>query len=48
MGMLKFYSVAFFSLLAGAAVVHNIYKPDLSLPVETSTAGTSDAPAVPK
>jgi hypothetical protein len=29
MGMIKAYAVALFSMLAGAAVVHNIYKPDL-------------------
>jgi hypothetical protein len=27
--LLKAYSVALISLLAGAAVVHNLYKPDL-------------------
>jgi hypothetical protein len=27
--LLKAYSVAMISLLAGAAVVHNFYKPDL-------------------
>jgi hypothetical protein len=27
--ILKAYTVAIFSLLAGAAFVHNIYKPDL-------------------
>ena len=34
MGLLKFYSTALFSLLAGAAAVHTLYKPDLRLPVE--------------
>ncbi len=29
MSWLKAYAVAITSLLAGAAVVHNIYKPDL-------------------
>lgn len=28
-GWLKGYAVAIVSLLSGAAVVHNIYKPDL-------------------
>lgn len=27
--LFKAYSIAFISLLAGAAVVHNIYTPDL-------------------
>jgi hypothetical protein len=27
--LFKAYSVALLSLLAGAAVVHNVYKPDL-------------------
>ena len=29
MSMLRAYAVAFASLLAGAAVVHAVYKPDL-------------------
>lgn len=29
MGWAKAYAVAFVSLLSGAAVVHNIYQPDL-------------------
>jgi hypothetical protein len=37
MEMLKVYSVALLSLLAGAAVVHNIYRPDLRLPVDHSS-----------
>ena len=31
-GWLKGYAVAIVSLLSGAAVVHNIYKPDLVRP----------------
>eukprot|EP00897_Mesotaenium_endlicherianum_P004881 jgi/Mesen1/4420/ME000225S03412 len=31
--MLRSYVVAFSSLLGGAALVHNIYKPDLTIPV---------------
>ena len=30
MNYLKPYAVAIMSLLAGASVVHNIYKPDLA------------------
>ncbi|BDA41624.1 hypothetical protein COCOBI_02-4050 [Coccomyxa sp. Obi] len=33
MSWLKAYAVAITSLLTGAAVVHNIYKPDLTLPI---------------
>lgn len=29
---LRAYGVAVASMLAGAAVVHNIYKPDLTIP----------------
>lgn len=29
----KGYTTILFSMLAGAAVVHNIYKPDLTLPI---------------
>lgn len=32
MSWFKAYSVAMVSLLAGAAVVHNLYKPDLRIP----------------
>ena len=32
MGYLAAYAVAFASLLAGASVVHLIYKPDLVMP----------------
>jgi hypothetical protein len=31
MSWFKAYSVAMVSLLAGAAVVHNLYKPDLRI-----------------
>ncbi|CAI5982734.1 unnamed protein product [Closterium sp. NIES-65] len=30
--MIRSYAVAIASLLAGASVVHNIYKPDLTIP----------------
>lgn len=30
--MLRSYVVALASMLAGASVVHNIYKPDLTIP----------------
>jgi hypothetical protein len=39
MEILRVYSVALLSLLAGAALVHNLYKPDLRLPVEPSGRG---------
>ena len=29
---LRAYGVAFASLLAGASLVHNVYKPDLTIP----------------
>lgn len=35
--LLKAYSLALVSLLAGAAVVHNLYKPDL---VRDTAGGT--------
>jgi len=34
MGHLTAYCVAIASLLAGAAVVHNVYKPSLVLPLD--------------
>jgi hypothetical protein len=34
MGHLTAYCVAIASLLTGAAVVHNLYKPNLVLPLE--------------
>lgn len=37
--MLKAYAVAVVSMLAGAAVVHNVYKPDL---VRTLAMGEVD------
>lgn len=43
MEMLKVYSVALLSLIAGAAFVHNIYKPDLSLPVESGSGGADSS-----
>jgi hypothetical protein len=43
--MLKVYAVALASLMAGAAVVHTIMKPDLTLPVEPSGG---DTPAKPE
>ena len=33
MGFLLAYAVGIASMLAGAAVVHNIYKPNLVLPI---------------
>lgn len=33
MSMMRAYAVALVSLLSGAAVVHALYKPDLTLPV---------------
>lgn len=41
MSWFKAYSVAMASLLAGAAVVHNVYKPDLRIP-SNSDAGDKD------
>lgn len=43
--VLKGYFVALGSLLAGASVVHSIFKPDLHIPIEASTshAGTRGA-----
>ncbi|KAL2603147.1 hypothetical protein R1flu_017196 [Riccia fluitans] len=39
---LKSYAVIFVSLLAGASVVHNILKPDLTIPdLETLESKTS-------
>jgi hypothetical protein len=40
---LRAYGVAFASLLVGAAVVHAIYKPDLTIP-----GFGPDVPAAPK
>jgi len=45
--LVKGYSVAIISLLSGAAVVHQIYKPDLRIPVgaaagEEQSAGPAD------
>lgn len=31
---LKSYTIAFFSMLAGASVVHYLHKPDLTLPIQ--------------
>jgi|MDTA01.1.fsa_nt_gb hypothetical protein len=38
---LRFYVLSLGSMLAGATVVHNIYKPDLTIP------GAAPAPAAP-
>ena len=37
MGFLLAYAVGIASMLAGAAVVHNIYKPNLVLPTTQNT-----------
>ena len=39
------YSVALLSLLAGATVVHQLFKPDLTLPVARSSEGSHESPA---
>lgn len=36
--VIKGYAVSILSLFAGAAVVHEIYKPDLSLPLNQEKA----------
>lgn len=37
MSLLKANLVALASLLAGASVVHYIYKPDLTIPIDEET-----------
>lgn len=39
---LRAYGVAVASMLAGAAVVHNIYKPDLTIPGYEEAAPKKD------
>ena len=41
MSYYKAYAVAFASLLTGAAVVHNIYKPDLVTAHQYSVAASA-------
>ena len=36
--IVKGYAVSIVSLFLGAAVVHNLYKPDLTLPIEAKKA----------
>ncbi len=44
MGHITAYAVAVVSLLAGAAVVHNLYKPSLVLPgVSPPSAGGAES-----
>ncbi|KAK9820436.1 hypothetical protein WJX72_010343 [[Myrmecia] bisecta] len=46
MSYLKAYAVAIGSLLAGATFVHNIYKPDLTLPLSEPGLGPAKPAAV--
>lgn len=46
MEMIKVYATTLLSLLAGAACVHNLFKPDLTLPVEKiSSSGSGSGTA---
>lgn len=42
MGFLLAYAVGIASMLAGAAVVHNIYKPNLVLPQTKPCASSNE------
>lgn len=48
MSWFKAYAVAIASMLAGGAVVHNIYQPDLSIPLESSEAKHSEQSPEPQ
>lgn len=48
MSWFKAYGVAIVSMLAGAAVVHNIYQPDLHIPVGNATDTTGPQPDPPR
>lgn len=41
MSYLKAYAVAMASLLAGATVVHHVFKPDLTIPLGHPSEGVS-------
>lgn len=44
--VLKGYFVALGSLLAGASLVHSIFKPDLHIPIEANSCRGEKAPAL--
>ena len=46
--IVKGYAVSIVSLFIGAATVHNIYQPDLSLPVNTTKPAEKSPPTSPK
>lgn len=47
MQMLKVYSVALLSLLAGATCVHQLFSPDLTLPVVDRSSDDDSSGVIP-